>query len=217
MAAKQQQFTKILISVPGPWASRDAVVQAITASGSGFHFAGRQLVETATHRAFHLDVLNPDVMFANTTGGVGRYRTEPASATGVVVRLTAPGGTVEMARQAVQAAAALVRAGGHRVRVDSSGGEREGAEWLELAGRGDPAALCRALGEVEEAAEGARSWGMGSFGVPDVIGEGRGTAEVVVFLHRVVVEGVKGVKVEAVAERRDEARFNPFGVWRVKR
>ena len=61
MPAKQQQFTRIVMSVPGPWASRDAVVAAIGSSGSGYHFAGRQLVESVTHRAFHLDVLNPEV------------------------------------------------------------------------------------------------------------------------------------------------------------
>jgi hypothetical protein len=59
----------------------------------------------------------------------------------VKVFVSGPGGSVESARAIVQAAAALVRAGGLGVMVDNSGNTHSPRDWLALAGDKQPGGL----------------------------------------------------------------------------
>lgn len=228
MGHRQQQFTKIVLDVAGPWRARDGVVAAIAAHSPGWKFAGRLLVQTATHRTFHLDVLDRDGALGSSAAM--RFRYEPPKegldTPHLWLRFTAPAGTVDMARLALDAVLALIAAGGSGVECVSSGGALAADELITLSSEAGARPLARAFTAEHAGAEGRFTSGMQSLGLADVLAEAGAEGA----LTRLVTDLVDGaVKPKAGARfadarlahemvpgiGREDPRFNPFGRWRL--
>lgn len=227
MGHRQQQFTKIVLDVAGPWSAREDVVAAISAASPGWKFAGRLLVHTATHRTFHLDVMDRGGALASTAALGFRYESPEVSAQhpGLRLRFTAPAGTFDMARLALDAAAALGDAGATQVECRSSGGVLAGAELRGLASDGGARALKTAF-VAAHLKDGERfTNGMQSLGLPDVVcADGLAGLDE---LTSALVDGALKPKAggrfadlrlapeAAPGVGREDPRFNPFGRWRL--
>ena len=229
MGHRQQQFTKIVLDVAGPWAAREDVVAAIAARAPGWKYAGRLLVHTASHRTFHLDVVDRDAALGATAALGFRYES-PEDRAGAVVtpslRLTAPGGTFEMARLALDAVAALVQAGGSAVACRSSGGSLAGAEIATLAAETGGRPLLRAFVAEHAGADERFTSGMQSLGLADAVAAGDAHALLARFTTELVDGAVRPKAGARFADARlaheatvdvprEDPRFNPFGRWRL--
>ena len=137
----------ITLRVPGCWASPRDLDERLRAAGTGYALSltdqadGPALVHTATGRRFEFDVAGPDGEIADVfAGGGGLTEAELAAIADhdVKVFITGPGGSVEAARAAMRAAAALVRAGGLGVLVDNCGATHAARDWLKLADDDQP-------------------------------------------------------------------------------
>ena len=231
MAHRQQQFTKIVLDVAGDWRAREDVVAAIAARSPGWKYAGRLLVEIATHRTFHLDVMDREGALAGSAAQQFRYESPEVSAdrpAGLRLRFTAPAGTLDMARLALTAAATLATAGATRVECRSSGGSVAAASLGTLAADTAPAALASAFVALQVDAASARSCGMQSLGLPDalVVSSAEDARAVLGRFQAGLIAGLKpkagarfdafGLAHEVCADiDREDPRFNPYGRWRL--
>jgi hypothetical protein len=136
----------IELRVPGPWVSPDQLDAALKDRGTGFHLDEGSIVNFASGVKVEFGVSDHD----NEIGPIfrgghhGRMSEEELLAVGthaVKVHVTGPGGSADAARPIVQAAAALVRAGGYGVFVDNSGNCHGPEDFLKLAGDTQPGGL----------------------------------------------------------------------------
>jgi hypothetical protein len=87
----------------------------------------------------------------------------------VNVLLHGPGGSMAAARTMMQAAAAVVRAGGAGVFIDNSALAHGGSNWLELADDGGPDALSFAFASIIRGKADVWTMGMHVLGLRDVV------------------------------------------------
>src|SRR4051794_22152897 len=87
----------------------------------------------------------------------------------VNVVLSGPGGSMQAARAMMQAAAALVRAGGAGVFIDNSALAHGGRHWLEMTEDGGPDALSFAFVAIVRGRADVWTMGMHVLGLPDVV------------------------------------------------
>lgn len=181
-----------MIGVPGPWADRDAVVEAIpnrNMSGEGpqYVLSGPTLVETGSAEQLTLEVTgrDPRMRAAFEAAGLGSGLTEEDLAAveehrHVLYLVDDDGGSLEAARRLMRFARALLLAGGAGVKVESAGKAFSPQEWFALCA--DPeheGLLHRAF--VALVAEGGDvlSCGMHNLGWPDAIVAEEESAELI--------------------------------------
>jgi hypothetical protein len=87
----------------------------------------------------------------------------------VNVFLKGPGGSLDAARTMMQAAAAIVRAGGAGVFIDNSGVAHGGQLWLDMSDDGGPDALSFAFVAIIRGKTDAWTMGMHVLGLRDVV------------------------------------------------
>lgn len=87
----------------------------------------------------------------------------------VNVVLSGPGGSPQLAHRMMQAAAAIVRAGGAGVFIDNSTVAHGGQQWLELTEDGDPDALSFAYVAIVGGKTEAWTMGMHVLGLRDIV------------------------------------------------
>ena len=149
----------------------------------------------------------------------------------VNVLLSGPGGSLEAARKMMQAAAAIVRAGGAGVFIDNCGLAHGGQNWLEMADDGGPDALSFAFVSIVRGKTDVWTMGMHVLGLRDVVmkradAEGRGfdIVEVIRYLSASedpvddghILADLDGPRFQAVAQVSTEfpatsPMHNPFG------
>lgn len=83
--------------------------------------------------------------------------------------LCGPGGSLEAARTMMQAAAALVRAGGSGVFIDNSGLSHGGGQWLQMTDDGSPDAVSFAFVSIIASRNLVWTMGMHVLGLCDVV------------------------------------------------
>ncbi|MFL5340634.1 MAG: hypothetical protein ACJ8F7_10830 [Gemmataceae bacterium] len=83
--------------------------------------------------------------------------------------LSGPGGSLEAARSMMQAAAAIVRAGGAGVFIDNSTLAHGGQNWLTMAEDGGPDALSFAFVAIVQGRSEVWTMGMHVLGLRDVV------------------------------------------------
>ncbi|MCI0682517.1 MAG: hypothetical protein L0Y71_10455 [Gemmataceae bacterium] len=151
----------------------------------------------------------------------------------VNVLLSGPGGSMQAARTMMQAAAAVVRAGGAGVFIDNCVLAHGGRHWLEMTDDGGPDALSFAFVAIVAGKSDVWTMGMHVLGLRDVImkrvdADGFDIVEVIRYLSRGdkpvedghVLADLGGPRVQAFAENRAEMPagsplHNPFGRLRL--
>ena len=153
----------------------------------------------------------------------------------VNVLLSGPGGSMQAARTMMQAAAAIVRAGGAGVFIDNSGLAHGGQHWLEMTEDGGPDALSFAFVAIVRGQADVWTMGMHVLGLRDVAmkradaeSDGFGIIEVICYLsggEKPVEDGhlladLNGPRFQAFTEDRTEVpvgspMHNPFGRLRL--
>lgn len=87
----------------------------------------------------------------------------------VNVILHGPGGSLDAARQMMQAGAAIIRAGGAGVFIDNSAMAHGGTTWIEMADDGGPDAVSFAFVSIIRGQSDVRTMGMHILGLRDVV------------------------------------------------
>ena len=168
---------KIILCVPGLWPTRSDVVTTIAGHSDGWLFLGMLLMETATKRTCELEVCGPDerLVGAFTAAGFGgRVDEKILPRIGQhrhVLYAVCDAGSLDAARYAVRAGAALLRAGGLAVKVESAGVAHGPERWGRLAADdATPFDLYAALVTLVRGEAEFYSCGMHAFGLPEASG-----------------------------------------------
>jgi hypothetical protein len=172
----------ICVAVPGAWPDRDEVQRALVReSGKQFAMLGGAIVRARDLEPFPCDVIEHDPLLAPSFRVAGRGRISDELLDRIArhrftVYVRGSGGSKRMAREMMELATALVRAGGLAVKIESSGAAIGRDEWFR---RVDPAhqpagmywayvALHRRNPGAADG-RGAYSCGMHNFGLRDVV------------------------------------------------
>jgi hypothetical protein len=164
---------KITIAVPGPWSDRlDLVEQVTSRNGGGYLFLGPGLFDFRRMSGFSVDIFEYDANLVDAFEVRARryFPTEVMDAIithRTAVYLHAEGGSLELARAALEGTAALIRGGGVAVNVKSSGRMQTHKNWLALADGGGNYALYEAYVQVYQVRTGYHTCGMHLLGYPD--------------------------------------------------
>ncbi|WP_305821015.1 DUF4261 domain-containing protein [Massilia brevitalea] len=234
---------ELVLCIPGPWTSREELLESMSASDAGFVYAGHLLLEMETGFTCELvfEGADPAVTAAFRVAGPHWAASEAmADVAGhaSVVYLAGKGGTREAAESMMRAGAALVDAGGLGVKVDSTGIAHGPAYWTELCHELHLQTAHRAL-VVYITGQDVYSCGMHNFGLPEAIvtpvdGDVQAAADLLrTFTHYLfaqapvfeeghtfsVSEGAPVYRVRAAPALDygpDSLFNNPYGVWELE-
>lgn len=160
----------IALRIPGQWAHPKELIQRLPA---GCRLTGESLIlPDATQVAF--GAVRADDQFAQIFHSSCRQpltEAERAAVDGysVNVLLSGPGGSMAAARTMMQAAAAVVRAGGLGVFIDNSTLAHGAQQWLDLTEDGSAEALSFAFVTLVGNREDVWTMGMHVLGLRDVV------------------------------------------------
>ena len=126
----------IILGIPGMWKDRSDFLSAVI-KNSDFIFAGNVLYHPPSRRGISTEISKPDprLQRAFQIASGNRIPDEELRAIDLHTMtpyLIGPGGSFENAKFMVQAAAAVLKAGGLGVKVESAGIAHSRARWLEL-------------------------------------------------------------------------------------
>ena len=159
----------IALRIPGQWSHPQELIQRLPA---GCRLMGETLIlPDATQVGF--GAVRADDQFAGIFRSSCRQplsKEEQAAVDGyrVNVMLSGPGGSMPAARTMMQAAAAVVRAGGLGVFIDNSTLAHGGRQWLDMAEDGGPEALSFAFVAIIGGRTDVWTMGMHVLGLRDV-------------------------------------------------
>lgn len=228
-----------VLCIPGPWATRADFQAAVFEAGTGHVFAGGVLMDRQSHAAFRISFEEADPRLVTAFHNAGSHWRDTPDMVAIashrsVVRIVDEGCSRGRAEALMQAAAALVKAGGLGVKVDSSGLAHTPAQWLELTASAHLGTAFHAMVVSVRDSE-AHTCGMHNFGMADVqVGAGDPQAVLLAlqFAHYLFFEGPAiepgqtfSVSLDAPAYHIEEAEpvayaagsplANPFGTWRL--
>lgn len=134
---KHQASPLTVLCIPGPWQSRSALLEALIHGNSGYLFAGQVLMHMETKQACELEFHAHDPRMGAAFRAAGPHWVatpdmQDIDAHASVVYLVINGGTAIQAEALMQAAAALLDAGGLGVKVESSGIAHSPSAWRDL-------------------------------------------------------------------------------------
>lgn len=126
----------MVLCIPGPWADTTALIRRLAGVSGGYLFAGRILMCMETRFSCELVFEGPDERMSRAFAVAGPHWRDTADMTAIaghrsVVYLVASGGGRQNAESLMRAGAALVRAGGLGVKVESTGLAHAPAVWLD--------------------------------------------------------------------------------------
>ena len=227
---------EIAFRIPGKWSNPMELIQGLPV---GYRFTPEALIlPDATRIKF--GAMDADDQFAHIFRSSCR---QPATADELAavdgykvnVLLSGPGGSMQAARTMMQAAAAILRAGGAGVFIDNCGLAHGGQHWLEMCDDGGPDAISFAFVAIVRGKADVWTMGMHVLGLRDVVmkredaeADGFDIIEVVRYLARgekPVKDGhlladLNGPRLQAFAEDSTEVppgspMHNPFGRLRL--
>jgi hypothetical protein len=234
---------QIALRIPGPWASQKEFTDAVDRAKTGYALDEGGLAHPKSGRRFLLGASDPDdeiaALFAHS-GRLSKQEVKKIASHQVKVHLTAPGGSIEAAKAAMAAAAALVKAGGYGVFVDNSGNAHGRDDWLALAGDKQLGGVYWAYVAVTAASAGeGDAWSVGMhclgyrdaevFGIPDREAAGYLLHNFLGYSYQsgnMIIDGdplgsEQGALFRARARPftrvpRGSPLYNPYGVWRLE-
>lgn len=126
-----------VLCIPGPWQTRDALVDAVVRSDSGYLFAGQILLHMPSGQSFELEFQPPDPRMAAAFRSAGPHWSGSPEMARIgehagVAYLVGHGGSRANAEALMLAAEALLKAGGLGVKVESSGLAHSPEDWRKL-------------------------------------------------------------------------------------
>lgn len=127
---------EMVLCIPGPWEDTGELIRQLVATDSGYLFAGRILMHMETRFSCELVFEDHDERMPRAFWAAGpHWRDTPEMAAIAthrsVVYLVGSGGSPQNAEALMRAGAALVRAGGLGVKVESTGLAHTPAAWLD--------------------------------------------------------------------------------------
>lgn len=132
-----RQAPPLILCIPGPWTSRAELLARVIEDSDGYLFAGHIILHMETQFACTLeleDSADPNMARAfaiSDTSKDGTF-TQSIAEHKSVVYLIGDGGSHAAAQSMMQTAAALLKAGGLGVKVESSGISHAPARWHDL-------------------------------------------------------------------------------------
>jgi hypothetical protein len=204
----------ITLRIPGRWSNPGELIQGMPA---GYRLTPEALI-LPDKTQVEFGAMPADEQFAEifrTSCRMPATEEELATVDGYTVNLflCGPGGSMEAARTMMQAAAALVRAGGAGVFIDNSALAHGGHNWLEMTEDGGPDALSFAFVAIVQGKADVWTMGMHVLGLRDVVmkradleKDGLDIVDVIRYLSR----GVKPVEEGHVLVDLNGPRFQAF-------
>ena len=170
-----ERSLQIVLCIPGPWESSAELIPALIGADSGYLYAGSVMMHIETGFACRALLEEHDPAMAGAFAAAGHHwagseaMDRIAGHRGVVYLVARGEGSEQVSRRLMQAAAALLTAGGLGVKVESTGLAHDPQTWRELSGDASPAALHRAFVVYVNAAADVYSCGMHNLGLRDAI------------------------------------------------
>jgi hypothetical protein len=160
----------IALRIPGTWSHPGELIQRLPA---GCRLTPETLI-LPDNTEVGFGAMAADDQFANIFRSSCRQPAtaeELATVDGYTVNvfLSGPGGSLEAARTMMQAAAAVVRAGGAGVFIDNSALAHGGQQWLEMADDGSPDATSFAFVAIVGGQTEVWTMGMHVLGLRDIV------------------------------------------------
>lgn len=176
MSDRLETKPELVLCVPGPWRTHSDLVESIATKSGGFLFAGKVMINLETQAIFRLEhqVADPRVTTSFRAAGPHWKDTPEMEAIGghaSVVYVVCDGGSRVAAEASMDAGAALLRAGGFGVKVESTGLSHSPRAWLQFTHDRELFAAHRAF-VVYLTGDECASCGMHNFGLPDAIVRG---------------------------------------------
>jgi len=236
--------SKIIIGVPGTWATRTDIVTSIAQRSGGFIFAGLVIMDTTTKQGLTLEIYEYDVQLheAFRIAGGGRISDSDIAAIAQhrhTLYCLSSEVSLEAAVQMLKVGVALLEAGGLAVKVESSGVAHSAARWRELAASKQIFDVYTAFVTLIGGRDCFYSCGMHAFGLPDAAVprdmDAQAAAQLLnVFNHYLVAERPSLADGHTFSVSADAPRFrlrrtacdtyepehafhNPHGMWRFTR
>ncbi len=235
---------RLILGIPGPWATLPDVARAVTASGSGYELEGNRFRAVGSCTTFDVELYDhdPNLRRAFEIAGEGRFT--PAELSGIenhrsTVYLLGIGGSAENAWAAARAAVGLLDSGGLAVKIESTGKAHTSSYWRESASSNDLFRLYSTFVVLVGARECFYSCGMHNLGFPDAsidsrLGTDAGARVLNNFnyyqlskrpilksghtLQIAAGEPVFRITLDVCKRFADEHPFhNPYGVWNITR
>jgi hypothetical protein len=162
---------QLVLCVPGPWTSRSDLLERLIADSGDYIFAGGIIMNINTKSACELEFQetpdeNMESAFSVSDVSEGKTFSSSIARHRSVVYLVGPGGLRSVAESMMVTAAALVKAGGLGVKVESSGIAHSAVRWLELVSDLPYFSVHEAL-VVYVKGQRIRSCGMHNLGLPE--------------------------------------------------
>jgi hypothetical protein len=135
---------QIELRIPGPWGSVRELHEALRDADAPYQVDGAELEHRVSRHRIGWTVADHDDDIAKVFAGGGslsRDEVERVASHRVKIHVYGPGGSPETARAMMEAATALICAGGYGVMVDNSGLTHSPQDWLDLAGDPDNGGL----------------------------------------------------------------------------
>lgn len=163
------EVPRITVRIPGDWSHPKELVERLPA---GFRLHPEKMT-TPDGNEIEFIPLPPDEQFPRIFQSA--CRRPPSNDERAIVErysvnigLTGPGGSLEAALSMMQAAAAIVRAGGAGVFIDNSALAHGGADWIAMTDDGSSDAISFAFVSVIRGAQHVNTMGMHVMGFPDL-------------------------------------------------
>jgi hypothetical protein len=161
---------EIALRIPGKWSHPGELIERLP---EGYRFTPETLV-LPDETQIEFSARDADDEFAQVFRSACRSRAEASELATVDsytvnICLSGPGGSMEAAHTMMQAAAAILKAGGAGVFIDNSAISHGGKNWLEMTEDGGPDALSFAFVTVVGGRTEAYTMGMHVLGLRDVV------------------------------------------------
>ena len=232
---------EVVLCIPGVWADTSELIENLAKAGCGYIFAGRVLLNMETQESCELQFEGTDERMMRAFEAAGAHWKDTPEMDVIdshksVVYLIGNGGSVAAAHSVMDAANALLKAGGLGVKVESSGIAHPPQDWAEQC-QYNYLFKSHASYVVYVVDDDVYSCGMHNFGLPDAIvnsNDSTDPAELLrAFTHYVLTESPQiksgqtfsvdsDAPVYSILESHgidygpDSLFNNPFGTWRLK-
>jgi hypothetical protein len=160
----------VALRIPGQWAHPGELIERLP---DGYRLTPESLI-LPSHASIEFGAMKADHQFAKIFRT--SCRQEPRAEELAVVAaytvnatLSGPGGSLDAARTMMQAAAALVRAGGAGVFIDNSALAHGGQQWLEMTDDGSSDAVSFAFVSIIRGRSEVWTMGLHVLGVRDIV------------------------------------------------
>lgn len=163
---------RTVLCIPGPWETRADLISALIEAETGYLFAGGIIMEMKSQIGFRAHHEGPDDRMTSAFRVAGAHWRDTVEMTAIghhksVVYLTDEGGSRSRIEALMGAAAALIKAGGLGVKVESSGLAHPPDQWLDLAANTHLLSAYRAF-VLTVGSDAPYTCGMQNFGMRDV-------------------------------------------------